>query len=115
MNTRKNNVKQNRNLSVNMLSLTPHSEMNSTTTHGISELINELNTLNKKMVSVYRKNRKTLKRKFEQGNVISNRLKKTIKEVKETLNLIEGYQNKKHVRELKINKGKVFSKKRRFN
>ena len=42
MKTKKNNVRQNRNLSVNMLSLTPHSEMNSTTTHGISELINEL-------------------------------------------------------------------------
>ena len=115
MKTKKNNVRQNRNLSVNMLSLTPHSEMNSTTTHRISKLINELNTLNKKMVLVYRKNRMTLKKQFKQGNVISNRLKKTIKEVKETLNLIEGYQNNKHVRELTIETGKVFSRKRRFN
>lgn len=111
---KQNNIQPERNLSVNMLSLTPHSEMNSTTTQGISELINELNSETKKLVKVYRANRMVLKKKHEQSSIIANKLRKSIKEVRETFKVVNGFNKESHIRELKINGGKSISRKRRI-
>ena len=111
---KRNNIPPERNLSVNMLSLTPHSEMNSTTTQGISELINELNSETKKLVKVYRANRMVLKKKHDQSSIIANKLKKSIKEVKETLKVVNGFNKESHIRDLKIEGGESISRKRRI-
>ncbi len=110
-------MKNERNLSIDMLSLTPHSEMNSTTTKGISLLINELNKTTQDLVKSYRKNRMVLKKKHEQSSIITTKLNRSIAEVKDTLKLINAFNKESGFREMKIKKnGKmILSRKKKRN
>jgi hypothetical protein len=106
----KKKLRKDENLSINMLSLTPQPEMNSTTTMGISKLINKLYKECNKLIKTYRKNRITLKKKHN-SRIIVEKINKTITNIVDINDYINNINKESHFREFSIINGKSISKK----
>jgi predicted translin family RNA/ssDNA-binding protein len=107
----KKNFRKDENLSINMLSLTPHAEMNSTATIGISKLINKLYKECNKLIKTYRKNRITLKKKHNNSRIIVEKINKTITNIEDINDYINNINKQKQYIEFSIKNGKSITKK----
>lgn len=107
-----NSIENDNQLSIDLLSLTPQPEMASSTTLGISKLINKLHIEANKLVKIYRENRLSLKKNPKSSQIIANKINKTIGNIKDINEYISSVNKKKYFREFSIKNGKVITKKK---
>tara|TARA_B110001469_G_C9635593_1_gene318658 strand:- start:483 stop:863 length:381 start_codon:yes stop_codon:yes gene_type:complete len=107
-----NNIENDNQMSINVLSLTPQPEMASSTTLGISKLINKLHRDANKLVKIYRENRLSLKKNPKSSRIIANKINKTISNIKDINEYISSVNKKKYFREFSIKNGKAITKKK---
>ena len=107
-----NNIENDNQISIDLLSLTPQPEMASSTTLGISKLINKLHRDANKLVKIYRKNRLSLKKNPKSSGIIANKINKTIGNIKDINEYISSVNKKKYFREFSIKNGKAITKKK---
>ena len=111
-NIENNNIENNNQMSINLLSLTPQPEMSSSTTIGISKLINKLHRDANKLVKIYRENRLSLKKNPKSSRIIANKINKTIGNINDINEYISSVNKKKYFREFSIKNGKAITKKK---
>lgn len=111
-NIENNNIENNNQMSINLLSLTPQPEMSSSTTIGISKLINKLHRDANKLVKIYRENRLSLKKNPKSSRIIANKINKTIGNIKDINGYISSIDKKQYFREFSIKNGKAITKKK---
>jgi len=107
-----NNIENDNQISINLLSLTPQPEMASSTTLGISKLINKLHRDANKLVKIYKENRLSLKKNPKSSQIIANKINKTIGNIKDINEYISSVNKKKYFREFSIKNGKTITKKK---
>jgi len=107
-----NNIENDNQISIDLLSLTPQPEMASSTTLGISKLINKLHRDANKLVKIYRENRLSLKKNPKSSRIIANKINKTIDNIKDINVYISSVNKKKYFREFSIKNGKAITKKK---
>jgi len=107
-----NNIENDNQISIDLLSLTPQPEMASSTTLGISKLINKLHRDANKLVKIYRENRLSLKKNPKSSGIIANKINKTIGNIKDINEYISSVNKKKYFREFSIKNGKAITKKK---
>ena len=107
-----NNIENDNQISIDLLSLTPQPEMASSTTMGISKLINKLHRDANKLVKIYRENRLSLKKNPKSSRIIANKINKTIDNIKDINVYISSVNKKKYFREFSIKNGKAITKKK---
>jgi len=107
-----NNIENDNQMSINLLSLTPQPEMASSTTLGISKLINKLHRDANKLVKIYKENRLSLKKNPKSSQIIANKINKTIGNIKDINEYISSVNKRKYFREFSIKNGKTITKKK---
>jgi len=112
LNNNNNNIENDNQISIDLLSLTPQPEMASSTTLGISKLINKLHRDANKLVKIYRENRLSLKKNPKSSRIIANKINKTIDNIKDINVYISSVNKKKYFREFSIKNGKAITKKK---
>ena len=107
-----NNIENDNQISIDLLSLTPQPEMASSTTLGISKLINKLHRDANKLVKIYKENRLSLKKNPKSSQIIANKINKTIGNIKDINEYISSVNKRKYFREFSIKNGKKIIKKK---
>ena len=107
-----NNIENDNQISIDLLSLTPQPEMASSTTLGISKLINKLHRDANKLVKIYKENRLSLKKNPKSSQIIANKINKTIGNIKDINEYISSVNKRKYFREFSIKNGKAITKKK---